>query len=222
MEKPLSDKDDDYGVGNSVKFQTEWLPVEGSVRQFFIHLCASIAAYLPHAYEVKLSGRADKCAERAFIIDPVVREHCPDQFKNVVCEVVDFSSDIQAKRAHDITCSFPETHKCEVHHLTFDPKLVSVDNIEREGHERAANALRKKGVDRVLRPENIVVYCFSKAKASAAYNQTATSNIIMIMKHGKLPENSKCEAFLDGKRVPGGDRTGFPDLPEGKLSSNLL
>ena len=44
----------------------------------------------------------------------------------------------------------------------------------------------------------------------------------MIMKHGKLPDNSKCEAFLDGKRVPGGDRTGFPDLPEGKLSLNPI
>ena len=37
------------------------------------------------------------------------------------------------------------------------------------------------------------------------------------MKNGKLPDDSKCEAFLDGKRVPGGDRTGVPDLPEGKL-----
>ena len=37
------------------------------------------------------------------------------------------------------------------------------------------------------------------------------------MKNGKLPDDSKCEAFLDGKRVPGGDRNGVPDLPEGKL-----
>ena len=108
MEKPISDKDDDYGVGNSVKFQTEWLPVEGTVHQFFIHLRASIAAYLPHAYEVKLSGRADKCAERAFIIDPVVRENCPDQYKKYFCEVFDFSSSIQTKMEHKITCSFLE------------------------------------------------------------------------------------------------------------------
>ena len=28
----------------------------------------------------------------------------------------------------------------------------------------------------------------------------------------------QCEAFLDGKRLPGGDQSDFPELPEGKLS----
>ena len=65
---------------------------------------------------------------------------------------------------------------------------------------------------------NVVVYSFSKAKASAAYNQFATTNIISIIKHGSLPDDSRCEAFLDGKRLPGGNREDFPDLPEDKLS----
>ena len=59
--------------------------------------------------------------------------------------------------------------------------------------------MRKLGVTRVLRNTNVVVYCMSKAKASAAYNQTATSNIISIVKNGRLPDNSKCEAFMEGK-----------------------
>ena len=67
------------------------------------------------------------------------------------------------------------------------------------------------------------MYYFSKAKASAAYNHTATANIISIVKKGRLPDSSKCEAFLDRKRIPGGDRTGFPELPEGELdySTNI-
>ena len=174
-------------------------------------------AYLPHVYEIKLSNRVDKCAEQAFIIDPVTWDNCPEEFKGVVTEVVDFASDINAKRAHDVTCSFPEIHKCEVHYLTFAPKLVTVNEIEND-HPRSAKNLRKHGVDRVLRAENVVVYCFSKAKSSAAYNQQATVNIISIVKKGELPSNSKCEAFLYRKRIPGGDRSGFPDLPEDKLS----
>ena len=57
------------------------------------------------------------------------------------------------------------------------------------------------------------MYGMSKAKASAAYNQTVTSNIISIVIDGRLPDDSKCEAFMEGKRIPGGDRTGFPELP---------
>ena len=215
-EEKGSDEDEDYGAGDGVKFQTEWLPVEGSVPEFFEHLLRSIDAYLPHKYELNLSHRVEKRAERAFIVDPVIREDCPEEYKDTVLEVVDFSSDIHAKRSHDLTCSFPETHKCEVHHLTFQPKFVTVDEIEQH-HPRSAKRLRNRGVDRVLRPENVVVYCFSKAKASAAYNQQATKNIISIIKKGQLPEDSKCEAFIERKRVPGGIRDGFPSLREGML-----
>ena len=186
--------------------------------EFFSHIVESIEAYQYHVYELKLSNRVDKCGERAFLIEPVTNEDCPDEFKHVVSEVVDFASDINAKRAHDLTCSFPETHKCEIHHLTFAPKFVNIDEDFKRQHKRAYNNLRKRGVNRVLRPENVVVYAFGKAKGSAAYNQSATSIIISIVKNGRIPDGIKCEAFLDGKRLPGGDQSDFPELPEGKLS----
>ena len=210
-ESKSDDDDEDYNGGDGVKFQIEWLPVEGTVPEFFEHLNRSLEAYLPHVYEIQLSYRADKCAERAFIIDPVADENCPEEFKEVISEVVDFASDIHAKRELDTTCSFPETHKCEVHHLTFAPKFVTVDEIEKD-HKRAAKTLRKRKVERVIRPKNVVVYCFSKAKGSAAYNQTATTNIISIVMDGKLPDGSKCEAFTGGKRIPGGDKSLHPTL----------
>ena len=215
-----SDDDDGYGYTDGVKFQTEWLHVKGFVPEFFDHLTRSIQEYMPHAYETKLSNGMDKLAERAFIIDPVTRADCPDEFKGVVSEVVDFASDIHAKRKHDLTCSFPESHKCEVHHLTFAPKIVTVDEIEVD-LPRSAKTLGKRGVDRVLWPENVVVYCFGKAKGSAAYNQTATLNIISIIKEGKLPDDSKCEAFLNMRRIPGGNMNGCPELPEGGKLSDL-
>ena len=55
-------------------------------------------------------------------------------------------------------------------------------------------------------------------KGSAAYNQFSTSIIISIVKDGRIPDGVKCEAFLDGKRLPGGDKSDFPEPPEGKLS----
>ena len=83
-----------------------------------------------------------------------------------------------------MTCSIPEMHKCELHHLTFDSRIVSVEETKQEvgGHKRAVANMRKLGVTQVLWNTNVVVYCMSKAKASAAYNQTATSNIISIVK----------------------------------------
>ena len=85
------------------------------------------------------------------------------------------------------------------------------------GHPKTYMMLRKRGVERVLRPENVVVFCFSNAKGSAAYNQQATTNIISIVKIGQLPDGSHCEAFLGGKRIEGGVRHGFPPLSSDKL-----
>ena len=64
-------------------------------------------------------------------------------------------------------------------------------------------------IDQVIRNENIVFYCASKTKLSVAYNQRAAINIISIVKAGKLPNSSTCEAFIDGERIPGGDRSHF-------------
>ena len=89
-ETKSDDEDGDYNGDDGVKFQIEWLPVEGTVPEFFEHLLRSMEAYLPHAHEIKLSNRVDKCAERAFIIDPVADEDCPEEFKGVVMEVDDF------------------------------------------------------------------------------------------------------------------------------------
>ena len=132
-------------------------------------------------------------------------------------EVVDFSSDINAKRAHDLTCTFPESHKCEVHCLTFNPRFMPIDDTFKIEHPKTYKMLRKRGVERVLRPESVVVFCFSKAKGSAAYNQQATTNIISIVKTGQLPDGSHCEAFLGRKRIEEGVRHGFPPLPSDKL-----
>ena len=126
------DDDDDYGGGEGVKFQTKWLPVKGTRPQFFEHLVRSIEKYLPHAYEVQLSNRVDKCAERAFIIDPVAREDCPEKLKHTVYKVVDFTSNIHVKQEYDLTCSFPETRKYEVHHITCNPKFVYVKDIAKD------------------------------------------------------------------------------------------
>ena len=74
----------------------------------------------------------------------MVREDCPEEFKDTVSEVVDFASAIFAKRKHDFTCASPESHNCEVHHLTFSPKFITVDEIEKMGHARTAKNLRKR------------------------------------------------------------------------------
>ena len=119
-----------------MKFQTEWLPVEGTVPEFLENLRAKFEAYAAHNYEVQLSNRVHRCKERAFAIDPLVRDDCPKEFKSTGLEVVDFASAIFSKRKHDLTCAFPESHNCEVHHITFSPKFITVDKLESMGHKR--------------------------------------------------------------------------------------
>ena len=143
--------------------------MEGSVPEFFTHLIGALEAFMPHTYEIKLSARVEKCAERAFLVDPTDKRACLDEFKGIVMEVVIFFSNIHAKYKHDVTFAFQEIHKCKVRHLTFAPKFVSVDVIATD-HFRSATSLRKMKIDRVLRPENVVVCVFIKAKTSAAYN----------------------------------------------------
>jgi len=116
-----------------------------------VHLIRSIDAYLPHAYEMRLSNHVDKCAEHVFIVSPATDDECPEEYKGTVTEVFDFSCDIHAKHQHDLTCNFPESHKCEVHQLTFAPEFISVDQIEKS-YPHSARMLRKRGVERVLRP----------------------------------------------------------------------
>jgi len=99
--------DEDYGGTTGVKFQTEWLLVEGTAKQFFDHLHRPIEEYIPHVYEIKLLNRVDRCVERAFVVDPAIKLDCPEDFKGVVSEVVDFATDIHAKQEKDLTCSFP-------------------------------------------------------------------------------------------------------------------
>ena len=74
----------------------------------------------------------------------MARVDCPEEFKHMVLEVVDFASAIFSKRKHDLTCAFPEPHKCEVHHLTFSPKVITVDELEAMGHKRSAEKQRQR------------------------------------------------------------------------------
>ena len=159
---------------------------------------------MPHAYNIKLSARVDKCAYCAFLIAPSAN-------------LAQFSqSDIHAKCEHNVTYAFPEGDKYKVHHLTFTPKFVSVDGIANDD-SHSATTLQKWKTDRVLRPENVVVYTFRMTKETIAYNQFSTTNIMSVIKHGALPDDNKCEAFLDRKHTWGSFRDGFPDLPQDTL-----
>ena len=78
--------DEEYsGVDTGVKLQTEWLPVEGTVPEFFAHLSRSLDAYLSHSCKLRLSSRVDKCAERASIINPAANrlKKRPSRVRNV-------------------------------------------------------------------------------------------------------------------------------------------
>ena len=101
----------DYLGNDGVKFQTEWLPVEGTVLDSFTHLAWLLEAYAPHLYELRLLNRVYKCADNTFLVKLLINGNCLEEFKLIVTVVIDFSGNIQATREHELTCTFPETHK---------------------------------------------------------------------------------------------------------------
>ena len=46
-EEQQEEEDGGYSGSNGVKFQTEWLLVEGTVSEFFTHLTRAIEAFVP-------------------------------------------------------------------------------------------------------------------------------------------------------------------------------
>ena len=64
---------------------------------FLLNLRAFIDKYFLHKYKMRLSERVDYSTHRAFMIDHVTREDFPEEYKDVVSEVCDLSTD-QGKR----------------------------------------------------------------------------------------------------------------------------
>ena len=93
-------------------------------------------------------------------------------------------------------------------------RIYLVADLEAD-HPRLAKKLKKQNRDKLLRAENVVVYAIGKEKPSAAYDAAVTRAVVSIVKEGRLPEGCKCEAFLDRMRIPGGDNSNAPDLPDG-------
>jgi len=98
------------------------------------------------------------------------------------------------------------------------PKLTAVCDLE-AAHPRYAKKLRKQNREKILNAENVVVYAIGKEKPSAAYDAAVTRVVVSIVKDGKLPEGSTCEAFIEGVRVPGGGNSDAPELPDGLSDS---
>ena len=174
-----------------------------------------------HQCELNLSNRVFKCVERAFLVELFINYDCPQEFKHVVTEVVDFLVAYMQSASMTWLAPFPRrTNVKYIHYLAFDSKFVTVDEIERN-HPRSSEFLRHKKTWEVLKAWKCISAFFRKAKTSTAYNQQATTNIIDTIRQGKLPDCSKREAVLNGKQIPGGNRTGFSPLPCDKLGNTI-
>jgi hypothetical protein len=88
-------------------------------------------------------------------------------------------------------------------YVTHNPKLETVESIKHTNPRMAKNVEKEGIVHRVI-ATNTVIFGYSKAKPSAAYDHIMMEDVVAILLHGHLSEASTGEAFLDGKRFPGG------------------
>jgi hypothetical protein len=85
--------------------------------------------------------------------------------------------------------------RVRVHHIIYAPKFITANNIEKRHPQLAKKSQETAGWEGNL-SWNCCYLRFSKAKRNAAYNHHTTTTIIFVVKCGKMPNNSKCEAFL--------------------------
>ena len=89
-----------------------------------------------------------------------------------------------------------------------------MESIEQK-HPRIATRLRKQNITQQVAATNDVFFGFSKCSPSAVYDHKMMEDVRSILKHGCMSEGSKGEAFLNGKRIPGGLQLDDDVLPEG-------
>ena len=60
--------------------------------------------------------------------------------------------------------------------------------------------------------DRYVVYALSKVKPITSCSTIVTDATVYIVKEGKLPKGSKCEAFIKKVWIPGGDISSVADV----------
>lgn len=214
------DNDGTFG-DNGVSEQEEWLPVCGTRREFMFHLKEAFDKCIEHHWPIKHDRKSRRREERAFLHQPAFPDACPDKCKDTAHIHSDFSSVLHTVREHDKTCSCPESHNCNVVHVTHSPCVQTVDSLA-EQHPRTAKKLAERGVTGRVKTKGVAFFGYSKDSGSAACDQAMLEDVISTMKHGRLSENSRAEAFVDRRRMPGSfarDDNNDP-LPEGLLEWN--
>ena len=204
LERRIAENEDEAYGTQKASSNKEYLPIRRTLKDFLVTMRIKIEIYAEHLYELKLSRRSSRCIERRHLIEPAINNNCPDEYKGFVTSHVDFSSVIRSQRGTNLTCSFTDSHFA----IAFEPCLVTIERIA-DMHPRTARRLEKKGIDRTVVATHVIVYAFSNKNPCEAYNTTSHKHIMSILKHGTLSDG-KAEAFMNGKRIPGGDNSDSP------------
>ena len=109
----------------------------------------------------------------------------------------DFASTIDHDKKFNKTCSHPDrshewvgVYQCSPYFHTYT--------------EERRKARRKfRSVKSVVRQKVFCIFAFSKRKGDTVYDQTVQTDLVHIMKTGKVTAGSKSEWFWRGTRLPG-------------------
>jgi hypothetical protein len=207
------ENDGTYG-DNGVSTSDAWLPKRGTRMEFMFYLKQKFELYARHQWQVKFDRRARMREIFNYLVRPAIDSAAPIALKDVCYLQSDFSSVLHSLREHDATCSFPESHNCDVVCATFSPRAVAIETMS-DTHPRTVKKMHKKGITRLIQRQNFTFYAMSKERGSAYYHQNVLEDTVSIIKYGKLSDSSTGEAFFMCKRLPGGRRIHGDVLPDG-------
>ena len=190
-----------FGEDGKPYIQPEWTPVTTNRRMFYYQLVQYMKVFLPHYFKVVWHETFDKVFTQQY--KRLAFEGIPSQpqplpsFKGTAILIKDFAACIDHDRKFNKTCSHPEKSHEWVGVYQCKPYL------HRYTEEERAKRRKFSTIKSVVRQHVFGICAFSKRKHDCVFDQTVQTDLVHVMRTGRLPEGSNCEWFWRGQRLLG-------------------
>ena len=181
--------------------QTEWTPITTTRRLFYYNLVQYMKTFLPHYFKVLWHEAFEKVFVQqykrlAFVGIPSQPQPYPSM-KGTAVLIKDFAACIDHDKKFNKTCAYPEKSHEWVGVYQCSPYLHKYTESQRMKRRKF------RAVKSVVRQKVIGICAFSKRKGDTVFDMTVQTDLVHVMKKGRLPDGSASEWFWRGRRLLG-------------------
>ena len=181
--------------------QTEWTPITTNRRLFYYNLVQYMKTFLPHYFKVLWHEVWEKVFVQQYKrLAFMGLQHQPQPYPSMVGTAIlikDFAACIDHDKKFNKTCAYPEKSHEWVGVYQCSPYLHTYTE------EQRLKRRKFRSVKSVVRQKVFGICAFSKRKGDTVFDQTVQSDLVHVMKTGRLPHGSGSEWFWRGQRLLG-------------------